>query len=320
MTAVRQILVTGGAGFIASHLARRLAGEGHHVHLLHRPGTDLRRISDLRASTHFIACDLVDEERLTLALDAVQPEVIYHTAGDTSLRHIDPSLGGVVGSIERNIRPSINLFVAAQATCSRLSLLVRLGGIEEYGLGPVPYSEEQRELPISPYSASQVAVTHYLQMLTPYLKYRTVIVRPALIYGPAQSTQFFIPSLIEHCLKGLDFPMSSGSQGRDFLYVDDLIDALAMLHDCSFPGGDILNIGSGREYVVSDVAAAIVRMTQSPTRLLKGVFSRPTEVTHPHLSTHKVEARTGWRPKVGLEEGLARTIAWYRQASASLGP
>ena len=133
----------------------------------------------------------------------------------------------------------------------------------------MPYIESQREQPVSPYSASQVAVTHYLQMLAPHLSYRALTVRPALIYGPAQSSTFFIPRLIEHCLQGRDFGISSGHQGRDLLYIDDLIDALLLLLETPLSTGEIVNIGAGREYMMADVAATIIRLTGAKIRLIK---------------------------------------------------
>lgn len=309
----QRILVTGGAGFIGSHLVRRLLADGHETHVLHRPQGDVSRIIDLVPAVRLWACDLTDEAALAVVLNAVQPEVIYHLASDTSVRHVDSSLIGVTNSIECNVRASINLFVAAQSNCRNLRTLLRVGGLEEYGRGPVPYAESQREQPVSPYSAGQVAVTHYLQMLAPYLRYRAVTVRPALIYGPAQSTQFFIPALIENCLQGKDFSMSSGRQSRDLLYIDDLINALIRLHERELSGGEIINIGTGREYMMADVASTIIQKMGSDIQLLKTVPSRTSEIEHLYCSTDKASILLGWHPTVDLEEGLAHTITWFRQ-------
>ncbi len=308
----QRILVTGGAGFIGSHLARRLVSAGYETHVLHRPHSDLSRIADLISSVQCWACDLTDDSAMAAMLDTVQPTIIYHLAGDTSVRHIDPSLAGVAASIERNVRAPINLVVAAQSHCRDLKILIRVGGLEEYGRGSVPYVESQREQPVSPYSASQVAVTHYLQMLVPYLRFRAITVRPALIYGPDQSTQFFIPALIDHCLKGQDFSMSSGNQGRDLLYIDDLIDALLLLLDRPLASGEIVNIGTGHEYIMSEVAANIIRLMGSDIQLRKSAPTRPSEIEHLYCSAEKAVTLLGWRPTIDLETGLSRMIAWFR--------
>ena len=311
----QRILITGGAGFIGTHLVRRLAAAGHETHVLHRASSDVGQFADLSPSPRLWPCDLSDAQAVSTVLDKVQPQVIFHLAGDTSVRHVDPSLSGVTASIAHNVQTSINLFVAAQSQCRDLKLLIRLGGLEEYGRGPTPYSETQREQPVSPYSASQVAVTHYLQMLVPYLRYRAITVRPALVYGPGQSTRFFIPALIEHCLKGHDFSMSSGGIGRDLLYIDDLIDALVLVCENTVPSGEIINIGTGREYLMSDVADTLIRLMGSDIKLLKLAPSRPSEIEHLYCSADNAHTLLGWRPRVALEDGLTRTIAWYRQRS-----
>lgn len=306
---VQRILVTGGTGFIGSHLVRRLAVDGHQVHVVHRPGSNLSRLAEAGSTVRLWPCELSDSAGLSNVLGAIRPEVIYHLAGDASLRHFDPALAGVSDSIERNLRASMNLVVtAANANLPELRLLVRLGGMEEYGRGPLPYDEAQREQPVSPYSASQVAVTHYLQMLAARLAFRSVTIRPALIYGPGQAKSFFIPSLIESCLEGRDFRISTGSQGRDLLYVDDLIAGLMRLLVVSVTPGEIINLGSGGEYLIKDVAATIVRLTGSKIRLLEEGTARPGQIEHLYGSRRKAEALLGWQPTIDLESGLRRTI------------
>lgn len=309
----RRILVTGGAGFIGSHLVRRLVAEGHGVDVLHRPVGDLSRIEDLSAAIRCWPCDLLDVPRLNEVLEAARPEVLYHLAGDTSFRRVDSALSRVAESLEVNVRSSLNVFLAANSAPHPLALLVRLGGLEEYGSGPLPYRESQRERPISPYSASQVSVTHYLGMLAPHLKYRTVTLRPSLIYGPAQSREFLVPAVIEHCLAGRDFRVRSGDHGRDLLYVDDLIDALLSLLERIVPGGEIINVGAGREYRMSDVAAAIVRLTGARIRLREDP-AQGAGLPHLYCSTEKARELLAWRPRIDLEDGLTRTIAWFRAA------
>lgn len=306
----QRILVTGGTGFIGSHLVRRLTAEGRQVHVLYRPGSDLSRLPQTNPAIRFCACDLLDHDRLRSVLESVRPEVIFHLAGDASLRHFDPALTGVNASIERNLRASMNLVVgAANAALPELQLLVRLGGMEEYGRGPLPYEESQREQPVSPYSASQVAVTHYLQMLAARLPFRAVTIRPALIYGPGQAKTFFIPALIDSCLQGRDFRISTGTQGRDLLFVDDLVSGLVRLLSRKVTAGEIINLGSGREYVMKEVATTIVRLTGRTIRLIEEGAARPGQIEHLYGSRKKAKELLGWEPSVDLEEGLRRTIA-----------
>lgn len=305
-TQFKRILVTGGSGFIGSYLVRQLVSDGREVHVLHRPQSDLSRLADLNGKAHGHACDLLDAGQLRIVLEKVQPEVIYHLAGDASLRHFDPALDGVAESIDRNIRTSMNLVVTAAN--ARLPDLARLGGLEEYGRGPLPYHESQREQPVSPYSASQVAVTHYLQMLAARLAFRSVTVRPALVYGAGQSTLFFIPSLIQHCFEGRDFAISSGQQGRDLIYIDDLIAALVLLLATPLAKGEIINIGGGLEYVMADVAALIVKLTRAKIKLVQRAATPAGQLDHLCCSYEKARTQLGWEPTIDLRRGLELTI------------
>src|SRR5205085_2108423 len=139
-----------------------------------------------------------------------------------------------------------------------LQAFVQTGTFEEYGTGPVPFVEDQREEPVSPYSASKAAATHFCQMLHRSLHYPVIVLRPCLMYGPFQSADMFIPSLIDSCLRGQDFPMTSGEQTRDLSYVSDVIEAYLLAIRRPKAIGEVINIGSGQEYKIKDVAKKIV--------------------------------------------------------------
>src|SRR5439155_1396615 len=133
-------------------------------------------------------------------------------------------------------------------------------GLEEYGSGPAPFVETQREAPRSAYSASQVAGTHLLQALQPTLPFAAVTLRPTLIYGPGQSTDFLIPALIENLLAGRAFPLSEGRQRRDLLHIDDLVTAMLAASTTDGLGGEVINVATGIARQIRTVARAIGRM------------------------------------------------------------
>ena len=122
---------------------------------------------------------------------------------------------GIARALRVNLDGTLAVLRAVQEASHDVAAVVRAGGLEEYGAGPTPYREGQREAPISPYSASQVAATHFCQMLQPDTAAAIITLRPALVYGPGQGGDFFIPSLIRSCLANVPFDMTSGVQGRD---------------------------------------------------------------------------------------------------------
>lgn len=312
-----RVLVTGGTGFIGSHLVRRLVASGASVHVLARQHSSPWRIEDVLPRVSLWTGDVSDNASVERCVAGGQPQVIFHVAGNTDVRRLDDGLTQVGLSLRVNLEGTLNLLRAAHIARASVARFVRTGGLEEYGRGPTPYDERQRESPISPYSASQVSATHYCQMLQPYLGFPVVTLRLALVYGPAQPTGFLIPDLMTHCLEGRDYVMTSGTQGRDLIYVGDVVEAMMLAARAPGLSGEVINIGTGQEHRIRDVARAIVKLTGSRTRLKIGSAARRRfEIRHLFCRTRKAKRLLRWCPGTGLEEGLTRTVAWYREHGA----
>ena len=186
-------------------------------------------------------------------------------------------------------------------------------GLLEYGDGPTPFQEDQRESPVSIYPATQVATTVLLGALCRQLPFSVATLRLASVYGPGRNLDFFVPSLIRHCLAGEDFAMTSGEQRWDMVYVADVVDAMHKVVGHDLPTGEIINIGTGTGVPVKDIAALIVAKVGTPSRLKIGALS-DAGGSIPNLvcDTQKAERLLGWKSLVSLDEGLDRTIGWYR--------
>lgn len=312
------VLVTGGTGFLGSHLTRRLVHDGARVHLVARPDSSFERIADLRPLPHSDRLELADTAALDACVRRIRPDVVFHLAGFTSARGRIP-LGDTADqllhrSYEVNLGGTMLVLQAIlrEAPSSRV---IRTGGLAEYGIAPVPFHEDQREQPVSSYGASQVAATYLGQAMARQFGLAVTTVRPALVYGPAQSESFFIPSLIRACLAGRAFDMTSGEQTREFIYVDDVVDAL--VETALMPGlaGQVLNAGSGKEYRIRDVAELIVHQIGGRTVLRVG---RPdaegADLQRLACDSRLIRQLVGWQARTPLEAGLERTIAWYRSA------
>jgi UDP-glucose 4-epimerase len=314
----KSVLVTGATGFIGSHLVRRLVRDGATVHCLVRPGSNAERIADVAAKCQPWSGDLRDPVSLTRSAAGAQPKIVFHVAGVTSGRQPGNEFEQIERALEGNLKGTINLLEAVRRADIPLERFVATGGLEEYGVGVSPYDEAQRESPVSPYSASQAATTHFCQMLQRRLQLPIVTLRPALTYGPAQSVDFFIPALIMRCLQGGDFDMTNGQQRRDLLYVEDLVDAYLRAALAPRVVGEVINVGSGVAALVGEVATAVVQLSGARTRLRMGVIpERVTEIAHLVCRNDKAARLLGWQPVTSLTEGLVRTIAWYRERNAS---
>jgi nucleoside-diphosphate-sugar epimerase len=313
----KPVLVTGATGFIGSHLVRRLVREGAEVHCLVRPGSNAERIADVAVKCRTWTGDLRDRDSLARAVADARPEIVFHLAGVTAGRKPGNEFEQIERALEGNLKGTLNLLEAVGRAGVTLDRFVATGGLEEYGAGASPYDEAQREAPVSPYSASQTATTHLLQMLQRRLHLSIVTLRPALVYGPAQSVDFLIPALIVRCLEGGDFEMTEGQQRRDLLYVEDLAEAYLRVAVAPRVAGEVINVGTGVAVLVREIAATVVRLAGRNTRLRTGVIpERATEIADLVCSNDKAARLLGWRPTTSLEEGLVRTIAWYREHDA----
>jgi UDP-glucose 4-epimerase len=310
----QRVVVTGASGFLGSHVVKRLVADGAVVHaFVRRAGGP--RLAPVRDDVTEVIVDVTDPQATASAVAAAAPDIVVHFAGDTSARGSRQGWGAIERSLDVNLRGTLNVAQAAVEAGARVFL--RAGGIEEYGAGPTPYVESQREQPVSPYSASQVAASHYLQMLQRTTETSLVTLRPALVYGPEQSLDFFIPALIARCLRGEDFEMTAGSQRRDLLYVDDLTDAFATAASTPLPPGAIVNLGHGIEHRMVDVADTIVRVAGGGRVLVGALPSTTGDLEHLVTSAELAGQLLGWRPKVSLEDGLRRTVNHYRQRVAT---
>jgi UDP-glucose 4-epimerase len=314
----RRALVTGASGFIGSHLVARLLREGVEVHVLQRSDAPAERLAPMLARLRVWRGDVTDAAAVHAAFEGAAPDLVIHLAADTTVRRTHEGWPAVERSIRVNLEGTLTMVRETLEARHAVSVFVRTGGLEEYGTGPTPYVETQREQPISPYSASQVAATHYCEMLQRETPTPLVTLRPALVYGPAQSTDFLIPALISSCLRGEDFDMTAGTQYRDLLYIDDLVEAFVRAMTRESVTGGVINVGHGIEHAIRDVAREIVRLCGTESRLRLGARpERPGDLAHLVTSTQRSHELLDWRPEISLADGLARTIAWYRAHAAA---
>lgn len=310
------VLVTGATGFLGSHVVRRLLAAGATVHMIARATSAFDRLSDVLPDIRPWTADIRDATAVERCVTSVRPDLVFHLAAETAGRGwiLSAELGTELlqRSYDINFVGTVNV-LRAVARAAPAARVIRAGGLEEYGTGPLPYHEHQREAPISPYSASQVAATHLAEMFHRQTGLAIVTLRLALLYGPRQAAGFFIPSLILACLAGRSFEMTAGDQTRDFVYVDDAVDAFVRVAAAPASIGGVINIGSGVEWRIRRVADLIVQLSGSKSRLRIG--ARPDQtigLSRLVCDTSRAWELLSWKAQTSLEAGLERCIAWYR--------
>ncbi|MGJ8477733.1 NAD-dependent epimerase/dehydratase family protein [Sphingobium yanoikuyae] len=304
-------LLVGGAGFIGSHLARRLFAEGWEVHVLLRPDSDGWRLATLPDVTqHRLA--LSHGPALQACIADSAPTHIFWLVGNTAWRH-DGAVTQAGASVE-TLAGFLALLEAVARTGRPPQMVVRTGSIAEYGAQAVPFREDQRERPLTAYAASLTAATYYAQALARNLPFPIVTARLALVYGPGQAADFLVPALIGACIAGRPIILSRPTDRRDLIHVGDAVDALLCIAESNVRGGTILNVGSGTDVAVGDLADRVVGLTGANPRLVRReTIDDPVTL---RLAVEALAMNLGWRARIMLDDGLERTISAVRASKA----
>ncbi|MBF0284642.1 MAG: GDP-mannose 4,6-dehydratase [Magnetococcales bacterium] len=313
----QRVLVTGGAGFIGSHLTRRLVGLGAEVAVLvkYQSVIDNVRIVDLWDRVRVFEGDLRNLDSL-LKLREFRPQVVYHLA---AYNHVGDSFLHVSEALDANMKGTANLF---QGLGEGFERFVYVATSEVYGKQEgVPFHEGMRPNPISPYAIGKYGGEQYARMLMEQRGMPVAIVRPFNAFGPYQSQRAVIPEIIQACLEGVPVRSTEGKQTREFNYVANLVEGFLLAGERAEAVGRTLNLGSGEEIAIRDLIRLIHRLTDSTSELRIGDLpTRPTEIWRMAADATQARELLGWSPAVPFAEGLARTIAWFRDYRRTFGP
>jgi UDP-glucose 4-epimerase len=305
-------LVTGGAGFIGSHLIEGLTAQGRGVRVLDDFSTGLRaNLAGLSPAPEVIEGDVADPDTVARAVSGV--EVVFHLAA--------------VASVQRSVEtPAVSHSVCATGTVHVLDAARRAGvrrvvfaaSSSAYGMPHGPVQTEQDPLqPLSPYAAAKLASEMYLQAFATTYGLETVRLRFFNIFGPRQradSPYSGVIALFTAALTAGRTPtvFGDGLQTRDFTYVSDVVQALLRAAEVTGISGQVYNIGTGRPVTVLELAAALNRLLG--TNLTpQHAPPRAGDVRHSCADISLARRALGYEPAVSFEDGLAHTLRWYRQ-------
>ena len=304
----KRVLITGAGGFIGSHLARRLVGEGVQVQSILKKGESTWRLDDILDRLDVSETDVTDLQSLQTILSRFNPQVVFHLA---ALVDVSRSWEHVLPMITTNLVGTVNLLTALKS-CA-VEIFVNTSSSEEYGNTPAPCREDQRESPLSPYSFSKLSGTHLCQMAVKAFDLPITTLRLFPTYGPFQESDMLIPSAIKTLLAGKEFNMSPGEQKREFNYVEDVVEAYLKVAVCPEARGEVINVGNGIPYRVRDVVEIIQKCTGDRGTVKVGALSyRKGEGMECFCDNLKLKELTGWSPRVPLEEGLRLTVGWSK--------
>lgn len=300
------ILITGAQGFLGRHLCSILLATGARV-------TQVVRCirPELLNQEGVIAFDLSDRRKVMENFSDLQPNYVIHLAGTKNRNDAGTQFRA---SFDTNLTTSLNI-VEACLDLSNFKRLVFLGSCDEYGLAATPFDETQREIPINAYGLSKLAVTKMLFGLYKSRQFPSVVLRPTVIYGPDQGSEMFLSALIQTLLADNDFAMTAGEQFRDFVYVDDVVDAIIkVLVAGDQAHGAVINIGAGASCQVKNIATLVANLIHPDAyRHIKfGVVPyRQNQSMEYAANITRAKQLLGWQPMTPLEQGLQQTIRHF---------
>jgi UDP-glucose 4-epimerase len=304
-----KILVTGGAGFIGSHVVDAFLAAGHDVAVVDNLTTGDARWINPRARFHEV--DL-RSARLGRVFETERPEVVAHLAAQASVSRsvIDPVFDASV-----NIGGSVGLLECCRRHGVRRVIYSSSGGAGYGDTDVIPTPESHPSLPISPYGITKVAVEQYVSAWTGIYGISGISLRYANIYGPRQNPQgeAGVIAIFCHRLLTAQAPIinGDGDQTRDYTYVEDV--AAANVKALEHPGATGgVNIGTGIETSVNDLYRALVQAAGS-TMKAQHAPARPGEQRRSCLSPAVAARALGWKPTVSLAEGLRRTFDFFKK-------
>lgn len=313
-----KVLVTGGCGFIASNFIRYLLRkrEGYQVinlDALTYAGNE-GNLEDLKGDLRytFVKGDICDpslvERVVSSGVDAV-----VHLAAET---HVDRSIQGPSEFVRTNVLGTQVLLEAARRR--GIGRFVHVSTDEVYGsLGPEGlFTEESPLQPNSPYSASKASSDLLVRAYARTYGLPAVITRSSNNYGPYQFPEKVIPLFVTNAMEGKELPLyGDGQNVRDWLFVEDHCEGLEIVLREGRPG-EVYNLGGSQECSNLEMARMILRLVGVSGDAIRFVQDRPAHDRRYALGIEKISKDLGWRPRRKLEEGLARTVEWYRQNAA----
>lgn len=296
------VLVTGGAGFLGARLVRRLAAGNRPVHLIVRPTTNLHRLTDFVGAVHLHQCDLADEAQVQALVRRVEPRTVFHIAATGAY-----GADGVTQLFRDNVLATCHLLRATLPI--RTCRFVHTASSLETGPCDRPIKEDLPFAPIVPYGSNKAAATLLARLAAAHGQ-RVVLLRPFAIYGPGEPARRLIPTAIHAARTGSPLKLTSPGYTRDFVYVDDVVDAYLAAADADGVDGELINVATGRATTNEEVVRVIEQVAGQRIAIETGAYPpRVTDTSVWCADVAKAERLLGWKAKHDLKSGIAAILA-----------
>jgi len=307
-------MVTGGAGFIGSHIAAALVERGARVRVLDDLSTGhLENIAEIGGQVDFIQASLTDQKALTRALEDV--EVVFHEAAIPS---VPRSVALPTETHEASVNGTFSLLLAARD--KHVRRLVYAASSSAYGdQAELPKREDMKPDPLSPYAVAKLVGEYYCQVFGRVYALETVSLRYFNVFGPRQDPGSQYSGVISRFMDALlngkqPVIYGDGEQSRDFTYISNVVDANLRAADSSSAVGQIINIANGERVTINEVLELMKKLTGQTDVHAEYAPARTGDVRDSLADLTLARSLLGFSPQIGLEEGLRSTIDWWKNS------
>ncbi len=300
----KKILIIGGTGFIGYHFAKKCLTKNWNVYSLStKLPSSKRKINKIK----YLICDIYNKKKLNMVIGGKKFDYVVNLGG-----HVDHTKKNkVFNSHYIGCKNLANYFLN-----SKIKKFLQVGSSVEYGHTKSPQKEtaiiEEKKLQ-SFYGTAKLMATNLLLKYNKLFKFPAVVVRLYLVYGPKQDQNRFLPITINSCLKDKSFNCSHGKQLRDFIYIDDVVEAFFKILTSKFTDGQIINIGSGSPKKIKNVIKYLEKKLNGGKPIFGKIKIRKDEIMTLYPSIKKAKRLIGWRPKTNFTIGIKKTIRYFEK-------
>ncbi|MGH4120183.1 NAD-dependent epimerase/dehydratase family protein [Clostridium sp.] len=303
----KSVLITGASGFVGASLTRRLLKENYKIHVITRDNTDLWRLGGILEDIEIHNLSLLNSEKIAKLASDISVDKIYHLATYGGYHYQNK----VEDVINTNVIGTFNLF--REFSRKGIEMFVNTSSSSEYGEKTQPMSEEMNVAPNNMYGASKAAGTILCSTYAKINKIPLVTLRLFSPYGYYDAKTRLIPTVITSCLIGNEIKLSRKDSVRDFIFIDDVMEAYLAASKRVNSHGEIFNVGSGTQYTIEEIVSTVKNLIGKDVKIdWEENLNRQYEPLMWVSDNKSAYEKLNWKPNVEIRDGLNNTINWFK--------
>ncbi|WP_010241096.1 NAD-dependent epimerase/dehydratase family protein [Clostridium arbusti] len=306
----KRVLITGGLGFIGSHLIPRMLKEKAKIFIIERKNSNPWRIKDITNKVNIIEADISNNEEIHKIIKTINPEYVFHLAA----YGVDSSKKEYIAATNTNIVGTVNILNSLRDTYCRK--IINIGSCAEYGNRKDLMTEDMCPLPVSIYGSTKACSTILAHQIAKENNINIVTLRPFGIFGEGEAPHKIFCHIILSILQNKDVKLTNCEQYRDYCYIENIIDGMILSAKDTSIDNNIFNIASGNIHPLKYYVDLIFKNINTDKKPLYGTIPyRENEMWTPKADISKIKSILHWTPKISLEDGIIKTIDWYKKNS-----